>query len=189
MGSYNGKVYKKQGGDEMVVANGGKITIESGGLLSRARVLQLPAASGKAGATAGFANPSAHSGFTNSGVVGLPASQTASTFVIPVTGLKVGDIISAFSVQGQIESGGQTVTLDAALRKITASAAGDLVDASLGSITQVSVIADTLVSSSKTLDTPDTVAANESFYILLTGTTGSAADVQVAGVTVSVNEV
>jgi hypothetical protein len=30
-GTYQGKVYKKQGGDEMVVAAGGKITLETGG--------------------------------------------------------------------------------------------------------------------------------------------------------------
>ncbi|MDI9370188.1 MAG: hypothetical protein QM446_04620 [Synergistota bacterium] len=32
--SYNTKVYRKQGGDELVVASGGEITIESGGTLS-----------------------------------------------------------------------------------------------------------------------------------------------------------
>lgn len=30
-GSYQPKVYRKQGGDELVVASGGKITVESGG--------------------------------------------------------------------------------------------------------------------------------------------------------------
>lgn len=32
--SYQGKVYRKQGGDELVVASGGKITVESGGELA-----------------------------------------------------------------------------------------------------------------------------------------------------------
>lgn len=31
--SQQGKVYRKQGGDELVVASGGKITIESGGII------------------------------------------------------------------------------------------------------------------------------------------------------------
>lgn len=31
--AYNGKVYRKQGGDELVVGSGGKITIESGGVI------------------------------------------------------------------------------------------------------------------------------------------------------------
>lgn len=34
--SHNTKVYRKQGGDEMVVASGGKITIESGGSIENA---------------------------------------------------------------------------------------------------------------------------------------------------------
>jgi len=33
MGTYQPKVYRKQGGDELVVASGGKINIESGGTL------------------------------------------------------------------------------------------------------------------------------------------------------------
>lgn len=32
--SYQPKTYRKQGGDEFVVASGGKITVESGGLLN-----------------------------------------------------------------------------------------------------------------------------------------------------------
>ena len=30
---YNAKVYRKQGGDELVVASGGKITVEAGGTI------------------------------------------------------------------------------------------------------------------------------------------------------------
>lgn len=33
-GTYQPKVYRKQGGDELVVASGGKITVESGGLIT-----------------------------------------------------------------------------------------------------------------------------------------------------------
>lgn len=36
MGEYSAKVYQKQGGDELVVAAGGKITIEDGGVLELA---------------------------------------------------------------------------------------------------------------------------------------------------------
>lgn len=31
--SYQPKVYRKQGGDELVVASGGKITVETGGII------------------------------------------------------------------------------------------------------------------------------------------------------------
>ena len=80
-----------------------------------------------------------------------------------------------------------TVTLDADLRKIT-NVAANATDASIGAITQVSVIADTKVESSKTLATPEVVAADEQYYVLITGTTGASTDVQLLGVTVSVTE-
>ena len=185
---FQSKIYRTNGGDKMVVASGGQIEILSGGAITRVGNEKVfPAGAGKAGATAGWAFPSAHSGFTNSGVVGLPASQTASTWVIPVQGLKVGDTITDFKVSAQIESAGGTVTLDADLRKLTAVAA-DVTDASVGAITQVSVTADTKVSSSKTLATPEVVAADEEFYILLTGTTAASTDVQLLGATITVTE-
>lgn len=39
--TYQPKVYDKQGGDELVVASGGKITIESGGLIENAGVYAI----------------------------------------------------------------------------------------------------------------------------------------------------
>ncbi len=114
------------------------------------------------------------------------ASITAATLVIPVPGLTVGDKITAFSVVGQIESGGNTVTLDANLRKMTAAAA-DVADASVGAITQISVTADTIISSAKTGLT-EIVAANETFYILLTATTGVLTDIALQGITITVSE-
>lgn len=115
-----------------------------------------------------------------------PASKAAATLVMPVTGLKVGDKITAYSVVGQIESGGNTVTLDADLRKLTA-AASDVTDASVGSITQISVTADTIISSSKTGLT-EVVAADETFYVLLTATTAESTDIALQGITVTVSE-
>ncbi|RWB65399.1 hypothetical protein [Mesorhizobium sp.] len=32
-GSYTSKVYRKQGGNELVVASGGKVTVEAGGAI------------------------------------------------------------------------------------------------------------------------------------------------------------
>ncbi len=114
------------------------------------------------------------------------ASITAATLVIPVSGLTVGDKITAFSVVGQIESGGNTVTLDADLRKLTAATA-DVTDPSVGSITQISVTADAIISSSKTGLT-EVVAANETFYVLLTATTGVLTDIALQGITITVSE-
>ncbi len=115
-----------------------------------------------------------------------PASRAAATLVIPIPGLKVGNKITAFSVVGQIESAGNTVTLDADLRKHTA-AAGDVTDASVGAITQISVTADAIISSSKTGLT-EVVAADETFYVLLTATTTALTDIALQGITVTVSE-
>ena len=50
--SYNTKVYEKQGGDEIVVASGGKITEESGGaILGRAVLSSYAADIGTAGSS------------------------------------------------------------------------------------------------------------------------------------------
>lgn len=115
-----------------------------------------------------------------------PASQTNSTLVMPISGLKVGDKITAFSVVGQIESAGGTVTLDADLRKMTAAAA-DVADASVGTITQISVTADAIISASKTGLT-EVVAADETFYVLLTATTAASTDIALQGVTITISE-
>jgi len=45
--SYNGKVYRKQGGNEIVVASGGKITVEAGGVIEKDLNLRIPLLSGK----------------------------------------------------------------------------------------------------------------------------------------------
>lgn len=193
--SYNAKVHMEQGGAIQTVESGGTVRVKSGGTLeiqsgasvTRAVEKLVSASIGRAGATAGWAAPSAHASMTNSGLVGLPASQTASTWVIPITGLKVGDTITAFKVAAQIESAGGAVTLDADLRKLT-NAAANPTDASIGGITQVAVTADTAVASSKTLDTPEVVAADEQYYVLITGTTAGSTDVQLLGITLSVTE-
>lgn len=148
------------------------------------RTLFIPAFYGKAGATAGWATPSAHSGLTNAAVAGLPAAQTASTLVVPLHGLVDGDTIVSYTVRAQIESAGGIATLDCSLRKLTIAAA-DITDASLGAITQVSATSDTAVSSSKTLDTAEVVSATEQFYFLVTGTTAASTDIQLIGFTVN----
>jgi len=114
------------------------------------------------------------------------ASRAAATLVIPVPGLTVCDKITAFSVVGQIESGGNTVTLDADLRKHTA-ASGDVTDASVGAITQISVTGNAIISSSKTSLT-EVVAADETFYVLLTATTAVLTDIALQGITITVSE-
>lgn len=151
---------------------------------SQKRIINTEA---KIGGTAGW---TLGGGAVNTGLMAtLPASQTASKLVVPIPGLKVGDTITGFHLIGQIESAGATATLDADLRKMTAAAA-DVTDASVGAITQLSVTADTIISSanSEKASLTEVVAVDETFYVLLTGTTALATDIALQGVAVTVTE-
>lgn len=118
----------------------------------------------------------------------LPQSQTAETMVIPITiPLKVGWTITGFSINGQIDSEGGEVTLNADLRKIT-EAEGGYSDASIGAITQIVKTADYKVTDSKG-DLAEVVAADESYYLLVAGTTAATTDIEIASVTVTVSEI
>jgi hypothetical protein len=117
----------------------------------------------------------------------LSASATSEIVVVPITvPLKVGDIITAFSIVGQIESAGNGVTLDAALWKHTAAAA-DVTDTSIGGITQISVTADAIVSAEKS-GLSEVVAADKSYFLVITGTTGASTDIALMGATVTTKE-
>lgn len=141
------------------------------------------AGQGKVGGTAGFVVAVAD----NVALVTCPASQTASKLVVPVPTLKVGERITGFHAVGQIESGGGTATFDLELRKMTAAAA-DVSDASVASITQLSVAADTIISASNSrkaaLD--QVVATDESYYFLVTVTTAAATDVALQAIAIEV---
>jgi hypothetical protein len=140
----------------------------------------------KAGAGAGWTVAAAD----NLALVTMAASQTAGTLIIPITGLKVGATITAIHLVGQIESAGGAVTVDMDIRKMTAAAA-DVTDASLDTMTQLSVSADTIMSSantSKTLTTPEVLAADEVVYVKLTATTAGSTDIALMSIAVTVTE-
>lgn len=163
------------------------LVLSSGVALTRASQKRIINGFSKVGATAGW---TVGGGAVNTGLLAtMAAGGTASTLVVPINGLKVGDTITAFHLIGQIESGGNTVTVDAALRKHTAAAA-DVADASVGAITQLSVTADTIMSASNTekASLEEVVAADESFYVLITATTGASCDIALQGVAVTVTE-
>lgn len=203
MGSYATKIYKDSNGDRQVIDNGGIVLVKSGGsvnvqsggsidldsgaTLTRSRTIICSAGAAKAGATAGWAIPSAHSGFTNAAVAGLPASQTGSTLMIPLSGYKSGDTITAFRLVGQLESAGNTVTVDCAFYKLSNEAAGDITATSLGSITQISAVTDQAISSSLGGLT-EVVTINTTYYAVVTATTGASTDIQIMGVRVTVTE-
>lgn len=138
----------------------------------------------KAGATSGFVVAVAD----DISLVTCPASKTASTLVVPITGLKMGQRITGFYLVGQIESAGNTVTVDAALR-VQQAVAADVTDALVASMTQLSVIAETVMSatnaSKRGLDAD--VAADKTYYILITATTGASCDIALQKVVLYIN--
>ena len=152
---------------------------------SQKRLIQVGA---KVGATSGWVVNAADN---KNSLARLPASQSGSTLVIPISGLKVGDTITSYHLVGQIESAGGTVTVDAAIRKQTAAAA-DLTDAALtsGSITQLVVTADTIISATNAAATPtaDVVGADETFYVLITATTAGSTDIDLQALAIVVTE-
>jgi hypothetical protein len=152
--------------------------------LSKKRIISA-AGSAKVGAGAGFVVAAA----SNIALVTCPASQTAATAVVFLPQLKVGDVIEAFHLVGQIESAGGTVTVDAELRVMTAAAA-DVTDASVGSMTQLSATADAIMSDSNTLKQglDKVVGADETYYILITVTTAASTDVALQAVALVVKE-
>jgi len=119
------------------------------------------------------------------GCARLAASKSAKKFVVPLSGLKVGDEIKGFRIVGQVESGGEDVVLDADLRKVTKGTA-DVTDASVGAIAQTTVSADTSIDIEKTF-TAVTIASDYQYYVLVTSTTGSSTDVAIAGIEVDIN--
>lgn len=120
-------------------------------------------------------------------LVTLPQNQTSEVLLCPITGLQVGDIVTAVGVSGQIDSAANTVNLALDVRKIT-GASGGHTDASLGTanvgdvITDTEVTPSTLVVSSLT----ETIAANEQLYVTLTGTTGATTDIELYNLIVTV---
>jgi hypothetical protein len=118
----------------------------------------------------------------------LPASQTTEKLIIPVTvPLKVGSIITGFSINGQIESGGNAVDVSATMNKMTA-AATDFTTVAIGTITVAQKTADYKIADANSTITADTVAADETFFVIVTGNTTANTDVAIGGITVTVTE-
>ena len=146
------------------------------------RSLFVPAGLGRRGTTAtvGWVNTT-----TNINEATLAQSATADTFTIPIAGLQLNDTIVSFKVIGQIESGGNTVTVDADLRMLT-NAAADPADSSLGAITQVSKTADYAIVDTKALATVEVVSTGDMPYLFVTATTGGTTDIRLLGVEINV---
>jgi hypothetical protein len=145
----------------------------STGAIIRTGVTKQVASRAKVGSAAGWVVGAA----TNLPYVAtMAASQTAGTLVIPLDGLKIGDTITGFRIVAQVESAGNAVTIDAALRAVT-NVAAEPTDALIGAgMTQVSVTADTAVSATKT-GLAETVTSGKSYYLLITASTLGSTDI------------
>ena len=149
-----------------------RATERFGGILSGGSRTPQVGTRAKVGATAGWVVAAAD----NLPYVGtLAASQTGSTLVIPIDGLEIGETITGFRVVAQVESAGGSVTIDGDLRAVT-NVAADPTDASIGTMTQVSVTGDTAVSQAKT-GLAEVVASGKSYYLKITATTAAATDI------------
>lgn len=137
----------------------------------------------KAGATAGWVI----TGGTNICHATLPASQTSSTLVVPISGLNIGDTLTAVSATGQVESAGGNVTLTMSIRKLT-NAAADNTDAELGTDNVGTLTADTILSSANLAVTglTEVLAEGETLYALFTGTTAGSTDIDLTGLIATV---
>lgn len=154
-------------------------TYASGTLVSelfrKAKSLVLPVGvHAKAGATSGFVIGATD----NICLATCPASKTAATLVVPVTGLIVGEKITSFALVGQIESAGGTVTVDASLHRHNAVAA-DVTDTAVASMAQLSVTADTAITpiNASVGFNPEEVDIDGSYFLLITVTTAASTDV------------
>ena len=166
---------------------GGAVTFSS--TVTRAgRKVSIPVCgNAKVGATAGWVITAGTDKYSAT----LPASQTSSTLVIPITGIHVGDTVTAVDVVGQVESAGNTVTMTMDVRKLTAAAA-DLTDASLATDNLgAGVTADTILSSANLGVTglTEVLAADESLYVLITATTAASTDIDLMSIVVTYTEV
>lgn len=145
-----------------------------------------PANLGHVGATAGFVVRAA----SDTDLATVPASQSASTLVIPIGGLKVGDTITGFHLIGELTSGGGSVTVDCSLYKHTAGSGSDPA-ASIQAMAQLVASANQLfdeVATLTQLSTPEVVAQDKSYFYLVKVTTASACTVSLQAAATVVTE-
>lgn len=118
----------------------------------------------------------------------IPQSQTSSTLVVPILGLKVGDTINAFSLIGSIQSAGNAGSITADLRKLLAAAAG-ATDSSVGAMAApLSVVANTIISAANAVKAglTEVVVAGATYYLLITSTTGASVTEELQGALITV---
>lgn len=150
-----------------------------GEVLRAGQVYHFPAHAGTVGATSGMVTN------TDLGVVSCPASQTAATWLMPIS-LKQGTVITSFRVTGQLESAGNVATVDVDLRY---NLYGEpfITNVSIGAIAQISKTADYQIDDEKT-GLSHEVVTGQQIVAFVTITTAATTDVDFMGVEVTVDE-
>jgi hypothetical protein len=117
----------------------------------------------------------------------LPAGQAGSTLVVPLGPFKVGDTITAFGLEGSLQAGGNHATIIGDLRVLTAAAAG-ATDASVGVMgAALDVVGNTIMNTANAGKSglAHVIVEGESFYMLITATTGAACTEELQAVQVT----
>jgi len=138
----------------------------------------------------GHSGANATSTFAKDDCTGFIDQGQTATIVYPISGLHVDDVIDTFRVVGALGAVAANATVvDANLRKVT-KGAGAVTDASIDTITQVSVVADTALDSQKVLTTGEIVSDDFDYYVLVTGTTANnaACDISLIGIEIDLNQ-
>lgn len=117
-----------------------------------------------------------------------PASQTAVHLYVSGAGLKVGDEIVSYRVNGYVTSGGNTVTVDADFMKVPAAGTpADPTGDNSNDITQVSKTAAYTLVETCTFTSPYTVVTTEAYNVDVLVTTAAGCTCQITSIEVTVN--
>jgi hypothetical protein len=97
--SYNAKIYRKQGGNEMVVASGGTLTVESGGAVAISGTISIASGGSIAGPVQTLSSTQTATNVTNYGLSVLTGTSTSPTYTLaaPVVGVPKHISLSASS--------------------------------------------------------------------------------------------
>ena len=158
---------------------------EAGSMVRAEQIHKYPCRLGNPGATAtvGYVKD----GALDSCILTLAQNATADTYVCCIPHLKEGDIITAIGIVGQIESAGNTVTIDYELKEVTPIATG-CTTASIQAGTQISKTADYLVNETTAVATPHTVDCSKALFFLITCTTAATTDIELLHLRLTITE-
>lgn len=132
---------------------------------------------GSVGATAGWTT-------TDNGLWQCPASQTSSTLVIPISGVSIGDTITALRLRGGTAGAAAKTIVWALWKNISVSGAitATLVQTLTGDTTGTAHAIDI----ETYLTIPQKVTIKENYFVLITATTAAGVTIDITGIELDV---